>query len=328
MAVFAQASTGLAQQVRRARDDERTRYQQELVQRAIAEQAAGQHERALELALQVEQFGINPSVLMFIAEEHQALYHPAESLAYAERCLRSTDATNFPMSDREAIRQRCRELQSAAAGAAGSVRVLAPSNCPTDARIFVQGTLLPREEWGNAHSVPAGDVEIEATAPGHQVWRERIVVPRGQSRDVHVQWVPVPVCTHGSCATTTTSMLESRSYVGPALLLGSGAGFLAAGVAVWGFVSAPRSDEYLQCIGGSVASCSDARARELSDDVGNARAVQYLLMGAGGGLLIGGAAWLLTTALRPTGRRSTQRAVTVQPQATTGGFMLQVGGVL
>jgi len=308
---------------------------QSLLRDAQSAVARGDHAGALANAERIERISAEPSVLMFIAEEHQALYHPEESRAYARRCIQAIETRGPVEREMAPIQQRCRELLGAADAALGVVRLVMPDQVPVGTRVFVGGTVVPQEQWERPRSIQTGQIEVEATAPGHLVWRQVVTVRGRETSEVRVQLERVPdgvvlPCPQPPDATTT----PSPSRAGPITLLVSGGVLLGVGAALAVFVERPLVDDYNQC-STSAAMCSymtpeaartsNQRLQDMSEDISFVRRVEFSLMGFGLGTAVGGLFWLLGTPGRPTRRGPSGATVTVLP---TGGAMFQIGGAL
>jgi hypothetical protein len=322
---------------RHGHDDERTRYLRELVQQAQSAQAAGNHQGALDLALQVERFSVNPSILMFIAEEYQALYRPSESRDYAERCIQSVQTTRFALDDREAILQRCRELRSAGENGFGSVRVVLPEDAPTELRVFVAGRQVTREECREPRTAPVGEVEVEATAPGYLVWRQRVTVRSREASEARVQLVAVPTSAGaipppGTIGRGTTEVHLARSP-GPWVLWGTGLVLAGVATGVGLGMLIPLKDVGDACERMNPASSTslcpnpEANGESLDDLNGRAETLRSVTFALVGGAIMStliGVVWRAT-------ERTTVRVRTMRPSIgvmawTGGGGLVSVGG--
>jgi hypothetical protein len=212
---------------------------------------------------------VSPSVLMFIAEEYQALYRPAESGAFATQCIQVIDGNpRLPMlpANRDAILQRCRELQSAAANGLGRIRVLLPNNAPTETRVFVGGVVVPREAMAAPREVAIGDVDVEVTAPGHAVVRRRVTVRPNEVLDVQVQLSDLGSCTPHACPQAPNTV-AAPSRTGPVVLMATGGALLLGSLAVWALGDRPTTQTYETCVmgrDGCQTECVERRSGHVS----------------------------------------------------------------
>lgn len=218
---------------------------------ADAERArdAGDHDRALELALAAAAIRRTASLELFVAQQRALTGRRDEALASASECVRMAEADGA-LRNREIILQTCRDLVDELAEGLALVTVRVPSP-RSDLRVSVNGQALPASDWGRPHAVPPGTVRVEATAPGASM-RQSVIVGAGEHSTVEIRFDAEP---------TTAAPSAGISPVWLALPLSVMAAF-GVGAIVTGALVLDRGGTYAslydRCVAGDGNACAGA----------------------------------------------------------------------
>jgi len=193
-------STVLASSIAVAQTSAEVAARRLLLERAEAARNTAHHAEALDLASRAGQIQMSPSVRLFIAEEEEQLGRVAEAFGSAERCLSEVE-TNTASRNREAVRERCRALQTNLRRRVGQVVVAVPAPAPAGLRVTVAAIPLNPALYGAPMVVTPGDVPVAATADGRHPWSTTVRVAAGATVPVQVSLEAMtPAATVGAPA--------------------------------------------------------------------------------------------------------------------------------
>lgn len=296
-------------------------------------QAAGDHERALDLATRAGAMQMTPSVQQFIADEQNALRRYAAALRNAQAC--EADATRAQDLPRRAeVIAGCHAAGALAAQHTASIRIEAPTPPIAGLTVRVQGAPLTEAQLGAPYAVDAGTVEIEASAPGRQTFRVSVPLGARESLSVPVELAPDGTAVAHAHARHRAPHIAHRHNagpgVGPYVLMGVGGAAAITGTVL------------LALIPGSVAGCTvgtfegqpswacDGTQSAMERDAAIARVPAFqaaggVLVGVGGAALVGGLVWLLAA---PRGGWEGHHEATVAPAVSATHLGLTFGGSL
>jgi hypothetical protein len=146
-----------------------------LLEQAQAARAAGDHARALDLARHAAEIRMSPSVRMFVAEEEAATGQLAAALGDADQC--AIDAQHDQASQtHEEIFTACRQLEASLRSRVGQIVVNVSEPAIPGLQVTVAGDPLGSSLFGTPSVVTAGDVVVEAHAPGYAPVRQTVHV--------------------------------------------------------------------------------------------------------------------------------------------------------
>lgn len=295
-----------------------------LVGEAQRAHEAGDHARALEIAHAAGQISMTPSLRFFIGRELRDLARYAAALGVAQTCISEVgrDAT---IPQRELLLSECMGLRREAEARVGSVTVVAPSPAIEGLRVSVDGEAVRPALLGFPFVVTAGNVVIEATAPGQRPFRFETRVPAGSDVRVPVVLVPeaAPVVAPPIASASPPARRPDRappSLLGPALAMGGGAALVVVGGVLWALGNRPAQT----LVDGCPLQESGALLCPDRDELrgANASLQRYdssamALWIAGGGALVGGTVWLFLS-------RPQQPPARVEVTALPGGASLRL----
>ncbi|MFO0630760.1 MAG: hypothetical protein U0325_34750 [Polyangiales bacterium] len=273
-----------------------------LIREAQAARVAGEHPRALELALRAGRIEMTLSLRRFIAEEQSEVGEVGPAAVSADACVR--DAARDASPARAEHEAACRALAVSLRPRVGRVVVRVARPEP-GLRVAVNRSELPPAMWDAPYPVTPGPVTIAATAPDRRVFRREVDVDVGPPVVVPVtlgepeaaaQPDAAPSTAAPSTAAPSTAALARRDRnvpgrvgPGPFVLMGVGVATLtAAGIFLLLRGSALNErDEMCDSTG-----CPES-AREPHD-----RAVTYNTLAnvsfvVGGALAAGGLVWFI-----------------------------------
>jgi hypothetical protein len=222
-----------------------------LIEQADAAIQAGDHSRALALALQAGGIRMSPSLRQMVAEEQAALGRAVEALAGAVRCAAEAEA-DPALANREEILRNCRDLARRQRERVGSLVVDPVAPETRGLRVVVAGVEVPRSQWGTPWPVTPGRVEVVATAGSRTMRRELTVAP-GQERRVTIS---LPAEAARADAETRPATRVAPSHVASLVIGGVGVGLAVAGAALGAATLSSYGDLSESCAG-SVAGCAN-----------------------------------------------------------------------
>jgi hypothetical protein len=253
---------------------------QSLVAEADAASLAGDHARALDLALRASRIQMTPSLQLLLAREHRQLGQLVAAYADALACARGALA-DASLRSRETILSACQETARELEPQLGRVRVSFPADAPAETQLRVADDIVPDALRDQPRVVLPGTVRVRATAAGRAPFEQQVHVTAGSTVDVRVTW---PVVIAGEAPP------PRGPGVAPWIVVGVGAAGLAAAGVFFGLASSAQSERDGACTAGvgclPVAKEHDARYR---DDAlyGN------FALGVGAALVVGGVVWYL-----------------------------------
>jgi hypothetical protein len=300
-----------------------------LIQRARAASVAGEHSRAIDLALQAGRAGMTPWLRMFIANEHSAL---GEWLGVARNAVYCrAEAARIPaLSRRDVdILTSCTRLEASAAPHVGHVILRVPESAP-GLRLSVVGVEVPPELWGLRFPVNAAAVVVDASAEGGRTFREEFTIAAGQEREVTVRLSPArtPEPTRPAVTQTVTAPHvpppvvpipppATRWWLGPAIVGGLGAATLVTAGVFALLRESARSDR-------DASTNTESTANAYHRDFQTYTDITNVTLAVGGALVVGSAVWFL---LAPRRSSDTRRAMLTPGFTTSGGASLSLRGV-
>ena len=302
--------------------------QDELVRQRLLEQAEqaysrGDHATALDAARRAVEIRATPSVLLMVAQEHNALGHTLDALEAAERCIRDTRADRH-VPHRRRILADATELRDSLRRRVGTIALRLPQPAPAGLRLRIQGSEVVAALWGVPYPVMPGAITVEANADTG-TFRREVSVAAGQEAQVTVELTPSPtpppITPTDPNTTTGASSVSGASPspltttspppppppppppaagpgAGPWVLVGSGGAAAGAGLAL--YLIGYDIFDGLQAI-------PDDTTRRPEYDRGVAFAVSGdVLMGVGGAAVAGGLLWYFLA--RPRAESTAARA--------------------
>lgn len=334
-----------------------------LIQEAQRADARGDHDRALDRAMQAWRMRETEPLRMLIAQQHGALGHSVLAVQWAGRCLAAVQATP-QMPNQAQLLAGCTAVVTANRPRVGLLTIRVPADAPADLRVRVGEEAIPRALWGLPLPVAPGPVRVEATGTTGAFHRTLTLTASGTEEvpitltpsappprrtepppvvapvvaDAGVSAPPVAVSTRehtdgGVVADARGSgqpppPIDRRNgvpWVGPGLVMGAGAlSFGAAAV----FYYVLRAD----ALNDQAAHCPDAQRvcyRTAVDDHDRAQAwttLTNVALGVGMTAVVSGALWLVLGLRQSHARAPVAWNLGVVPSA--GGAILQLQGGL
>ncbi len=301
----------------------------ELLEQAERAYARGDHVNALRLAQQAGESRMTPSVLLLIAQEHDALGHTLDALAAAERCLRDTEADPAVPQRREILSHAGR-LRDSLRARVSYVIVRTPANAPEDLRVVVQGNELDRARWGVAQAALPGAMTVTASSAAG-TFDSRVMLDAGRTTTVDVALVArVTSAPPGDAQGATSdvpSWLAARAH-GPApwIVIGVGGALIATAAGL--FVARGDAIDNRDAACGAILCTADQlnSARSYDDRASVYGTLADVSLGLGIASVAAGAVWLIV------GRRASQTperaALRWQLAPNRDGLSLGLGGTL
>lgn len=313
---------------------------QRLINQALTMRTADEHGQALALALQAERIAPSPSLLMFIAQEHQSLGDMVSAWTYAQNCVGLTENTSN-VDDRERLLRRCREIRQATEQETALIELVMGAEVPRSAVVTVAGRPITPGEWGIPQRAPSGNVVVEVAADGYELFRERLAVQPRSTRRVEVRLSrssssgPTNVGTvsaPGTCPGAAPRVECGRSHTPlPWVLIG--VGVAGAGLAVTAGLAANYwEDENKTAQTRYLAETRNRpwwsdRFRITGENATTWNTIFNVAVGAGSAALVSGVLWLVYDRTSGGTGRVRSTVLSVHPLAQ-GGAMLNVGGAL
>ena len=274
----------------------------DLLNRAEAARAAGDHAAAADLGARAAEIRFTPSLGLLLAQECAELGRWVEALGHAERCAREAAAPAVARGPE--IVAACAGVSRRAEAAVGrlTVRVALPAE---GVRIEVGGRALAAALWNVPLPLLPGRVPVSARSADGRRFEGAAVVTAGGRAELRVTFPAARVAQ------------ATRSWgAGPWILAGAGAAGAATAAVLWSLRTSAIGERDDACDASGCdpsALAHDARADDLARGAGAALAVgATAVLGAGAWFVFGG---------RPSAPRA---AVTLGP----GGGVLLVGGAL
>lgn len=259
-----------------------------LLDQAEEARRAGDHQRSLERALEAGAQQMTPSVRMFIAEEHEALGNLREALVHSRACVRETTEM-LSVNNRELILARCEQLLRSVESRMATVSLRFAGVRPAGLQVVVADLTLTEAQFEQDIPVPAGQVTLEASAPGRPTWSRTLTLSPGAREPVEVRFDEGPRAVPARTEPRDVTQAERGGSAWPWVVAGVGGATAIAGVLV-----------YATLYGTAREQCQRALACAPSTDAGSSLdrtgTTSMILVGAGAGMVLSGVVWLLVGA--------------------------------
>lgn len=179
MAMVCAASSSSAQ------DSRAELARRDLLSRAEAARARGDHAAAIELGMQALEIRATPSLRLLLAQEHQELAHHVDALDQATACFREAEA-DASLRNREVIIRECRAIAAAAEPRVARLVVrVTPRNAP-GLRVRIGSNELPASLIGIPVPTMPGPVTVVVSAAGASEERRAVTLRAGGEESVAV----------------------------------------------------------------------------------------------------------------------------------------------
>ncbi|MEI7895032.1 MAG: hypothetical protein WCI05_18195, partial [Myxococcales bacterium] len=166
-----------------AQDGGEAAARRDLIEAAQKASQAGNHAEALVLARRAGQLKMTTSLRMFLAEEELSSRLFADALGSSKLCLTEA-AADVSLSARDVIEERCTKVRDQAKNKVARVVVQVS---PANAQVTLSGKELHRALWGTPFPVNPGKVQVEASAPSYQRFRQERNAAEGETLTVEVK---------------------------------------------------------------------------------------------------------------------------------------------
>lgn len=296
---------------------------QNLMKKAQAARAAGDHATALLLASRAGEIRMTPAVRLFIAEERAEVGDVAGAMNNAEACAHEAAESKL-----NTIVRSCRGLLGRLQQFAARLVVTVPAPTPPQIEITVNGRVLPESLYGQPYFLEPGPVHVEAKAPGHHPFQADTSIPLGEERTVAVSlerdFGPEPLPSELVEKPTPKVVATQRSSsAGPYIVLGAGALSFGASVLFLVLRNNSVSDLEKQCGGPNNTVCPDTPdTRSLHSKISTYNTLTNVSLIVGGAAVVGGALWLVLDKTASVG--NTRAQLQIAPR--NGGAEVGVAG--
>jgi hypothetical protein len=298
----------------------------DLMKKAQAAKAAGDHATALLLASRAGEIRMTPAVRLFIAEEQAEVGDIVGAMSSAEACAHEAAESKLP--DRINIVRSCRALLGRLQQFAARVVVTLPVPPPPQIEITVNGKVLPESLYGQPYFLEPGPVRVEAKAPGHHPFQADTVIPLGEERTVAISlerdFGPEPPPSEFAEKPMPKVVASQRSSsAGPYIVLGAGALSFGASVLFLVLRNNSISDLEKQCGGPNNTVCQDTpETRSLHSKISTYNTLTNVSLIVGGAAALGGTLWLVLDKTASVGNTHAQ----LQIAPRNGGAEVGVAG--
>ncbi len=270
--VIGLSRVGLAQ-AQSTTDDQTMR--QSLLRRISEANARGDHQTALDLAQQAAAIQLTPTLMLFIAEQHEQLAgapgsetHLVHAALGAELCVRTVvEHRSLPQRDR--ILVECSAVLDRVNPRLARVRIVVPRSAPPDLVVRVNEQVLPTDSWGLSLPMLPGAVAIVARSQCG-FFRRTMRVSPGSSETVAID------LSNELDSTDTAQPLEptdrvlvsrqpdvpSQPWRTAAWLLGAGTALAGTLTIAYGLLADARYNDLARGCGQTVVGC---RPDDISD---------------------------------------------------------------
>jgi hypothetical protein len=172
----------------------------QLIGQAETSHDAGDHNRALDLALRAAAIEMSTSLRYFLAREQEETGALADSYSSAAECLTEAEH-DHKLRNRAIILRECRQIGIRIEVRIGKIVITVPER-PPGMRIKVGGQDFNEAVIGLPYVVAPGTIAVEASAPDRTPFRESIRVDKGQTVNVAVKFsrLQKPTCLLGTVA--------------------------------------------------------------------------------------------------------------------------------
>ncbi len=214
----------------------------QLIDQAFEANTRGNHSEAIRLGDEAAAIQASPSLLMFLAEQHEILSrapegeaHMVEALSRASACVRgATEQT--ALNNRVLLLQRCGAIVDQMTPRVARVRIAVPRPAPSGMRLRVNGADVPESAWANPVVVLPGAVTIEAAAPARGEFHRSLTVPAGRVEDLAVTFPIDAAAAPAGAARSSVPRIVGLTLVGVGAVVG------AVGVVQWASSHAQAQD--------------------------------------------------------------------------------------
>lgn len=314
-------------------DPERRR----LINEAGAARDAGDHTRALSLAMQAATRRETASLRLFIAQEEDALGQVVEALHDARSCVRQLEG-DPAVARREQLMESCTAIVRSLEPRVGRLVVRVEDGAPSDLRVTVNDRPLDRDAWGSAREVLPGVTLVEAEARGRRTFHREITLRAERTETVIVRLEPVeqprqesqpPVLAPPVRPAPASS--RAGAGAGPWVVMGVGAASLAA-AGVFFLLRNDALDERDRLCGGGTeddpCTVRDVATRSLvvasEDRAETFNIATNVAWSVGAAAIAGGFTWWLVARLRG----SPEQTTTVLLAPSSNGLQFGLRGAL
>ena len=292
----------------------------------------GKHKQACEKLEQSQAIEAGIGTLLYLAECYAQLGRTASAWA-SFREAASAAAAQGQAQRAEAGARRARELEPKLSRL--TVHVAPEAQALEGIEVRNGDVPLAAEAWGVAIPVDPGEHHVTASAPQHQSWQAKLVVPpNGASVEMFVPpLAPQPVAATPTAAqpqsTPSTvhveadlqAQVDSSNGLRLAGLITGGAGVVALGLGTYFGLRAISKNNEAQDEGGcSGETCSSQQGIALTQDAQDAAALSNVFVGLGA---VATAIGVVLYLLAPDEERPVQVSAAVAPDGRSGLLSLQ-----
>jgi len=306
----------------------------ELLRQAQEASDAGDPAQAVSLAERAGEIRMHPSLRYFIAEQQKKLGEVANSLNSAKLCvLEATQAKQ--LKNRAEILRRCNNFLAEPQKSVARVVISFAHPVPPQTEVRVGEQPVPELMYGRPFFLNAGQVRIQAEAPGYVPFKRELVLLAGEEVAVSVSMAeisrkpevialaePTPNQLPPSELVVSSSVPKSSGgSTGPYVLLGAGAASLGASVLFLTLRNSQVHKLEAQC---ADSICPDIPAvHSLQTSASRYNLWTNVALGVGCAAVAGGALWLI---LEKTRSSPTAARATLQVTPTQAGAQVAIAG--
>lgn len=293
-----------------------------LILDAETAQRAGNHDLALQRALDAAAIQMTPSLRRLIADEYEALGRYRNALAEATTCAREAE-TSPNLNNREALLRHCQELAARVRAQAAWVRLEGVDRLPLGAQVSVNGEQVAPDHLNAEMIARPGTLVVRVELGDETSVERRALLQAG----AHVALpLPLPAARpFASDATPPVGSYPTHEYVrrgpgaAPWVVVGVGVASLVAAGVVYGTVVSPAIDDLNRvCTDvGGYRTCSANPAQAAAYDARRLQGmtVTNVALGAGGVAVVSGLLWFF---LSPRDAPATVRTTLLRDGAALG----------
>ena len=308
----------------------------ELLRQAQEASDAGDPAQAVSLAERAGEIRMHPSLRYFIAEQQKKLGEVANSLNSAKLCvLEATQAKQ--LKNRAEILRRCNDFLAEPQKSVARVVISFAHPVPPQTEVRVGEQPVPELMYGRPFFLNAGQVRIQAEAPGYVPFNRELTLLAGEEVAVSVSMAeisrkpeviapslaePIPNQVPPSELVVSSSVPKpSGGSTGPYVLLGAGAASLGASVLFLTLRNSQVHKLEAQC---ADSICPDIPAvHSLQTSASRYNLWTNVALGVGCAAVAGGALWLI---LEKTRSSPTAARATLQVMPTQAGAQVAIAG--
>jgi len=317
VSLFAQPSSAEASDAPSGAD--RKANAEALFEEAVSLADSGQLEAACAKFEASESLDAAVGTLLHLADCYERIGRLASAWARFREARSLAGAQSMP--DRERIaRMRADALEPKLA----RVTIVAPARAPPGFSIRIGDTPVPRASWGSALPFDPGQLMLEASAPGHVTFRQRLNVPATDAARVTVK-VPALRAARSAAASkgsrpAVSDPGQAARTIGITAAVVGGLGLAGSGVLT--VLATRRNDESLKNCPESPRLCS-ASGVEKRNEAGRFADLATVSAAVGGGLVATG---LVLYATAPSRRPRERVSIGLAPDFSTRGLSLRAKG--